>query len=97
VLGANTVTATQWFAASIKGVEYALLSLAITWLVKRGAAWKLYVIAGALVGMATYVLTSLALSLPGDPLQRALVEVSHPIGCALAVRFSSQVNARLRD
>jgi hypothetical protein len=97
VLGASTVTATQWFAASIKGVEYALLSLAITWLVKRDAAWKLYVIAGALVGMATYLLTSLALSLPGDPLQRALVEVSHPIGCALAVRFSSQVNARLRD
>ena len=73
VLGASAVTATHWFAASIKGVEYALLSLAITWLVKRDAAWKLYVIAGA------------------------LVEVSHPIGCARAVRFSSQVNARLRD
>ncbi len=97
VLGESVVTATQWFAASIKGVEYALLSLAITWLSKRDAAWKPYVIAGALVGLASYVLTALVLSQPGDPLQRALVEVSHPIGCALAVRFSSQVNARLRD
>lgn len=97
VLGESVVTATQWLAASIKGVEYALLSLAITWLSKRDAAWKPYVIAGALVGLATYALTALVTSLPGDPLQRALVEVSHPIGCALAVRFSSQVNARLRD
>jgi hypothetical protein len=46
--------------------------------------------------LATYALTSRVPSLPGDPLQRAFVEVSHPIGCALAGRFSSQVNARLR-
>jgi hypothetical protein len=94
ILGSSADATSQWSSAGIKGIEYALLSFAIAWLSKRDAHWRPYVIAGAVVGATTYALTSL-LSMPGDPLQRAVVEVAHPVGCALAVHLSSQVNARL--
>jgi len=31
----------------------------------------------------------------GDPLQRAIIEILHPIGCALATYASAHVQARL--
>jgi hypothetical protein len=96
VLGAGIVaSASQWLTAGVKGIEYALLSVAIAWLSKRDVQWQPYVLAGAVIGTAAYVLTWMLLPAPGDPLQRAVVEISHPIGCALAVHISSQVHARL--
>lgn len=89
MLGAESAAgASQWLATSaaagIKAIEYAVLSAAISWLAQRNARWQPHALAGAAVGTATYVLTSVLLSVPGDPLQRAVVEIFHPIAAGAA-------------
>jgi hypothetical protein len=95
ILGQATATPVPWLAAGIKGVEYALLGAAILWLAKRKADWKSHAFTGAAVGGITYYLVLWLLPAGGDPLQRAIIEVVHPIGCALAVHASASFNKHL--
>lgn len=88
-------SAIPWLAAGIKGAEYALLGMAILWLSKSQRGWKAHVALGAGVGLVTYALTLWLLPGAGDPVQRAIVEIVHPIGCALAVFIALQFNRRL--
>lgn len=88
-------TATPWLGAGIKGVEYALLGVAILWLVKRNASWKAYAWVGAATGAVSYGLVLWLLPAGGDAVQRAIVEIAHPVGCALAVYVTAQFNRRI--
>ncbi len=96
ILGGETASAAiPWLGAAIKGVEYALLGAAILWLAKRDYDWKPYAFLGAAVGSVSYVLVLLLLPAGGDPLQRAIIEVIHPIGCALAVHATTKFSRHL--
>lgn len=88
-------SAVPWLAAGIKGAEYALLGMAILWLSKSQRGWKAHVALGAGVGLVTYALTVWLLPAVGDPVQRAIVEIVHPVGCALAVYIALQFNRRM--
>jgi hypothetical protein len=79
-----------WLLAGLKGVEYALLGIAIAWLMRREEQWKAYAVAGALIGIAFYIVFLVLLPGAGDPLQRAIVEIVQPTGCALAVYGGSR-------
>lgn len=95
-LGSDAAAAaTQWLSAGIKGIEYALLGIAILWLARREAGWKMYAGLGAVIGAVTYALTSWWLPATGDPVQRAIVEVLHPVGCALAVYMTMRLGRHL--
>ncbi len=96
VLSNDAVTMpTPWLAAGIKSVEYALLGMAMLWLDRRRASWKSYASLGATVGIVTYGLTLWVLPADRNPLQRAITEVLHPIGCALAVYLAASFHRRL--
>jgi hypothetical protein len=96
ILGGEAASAAiPWLGAAIKGVEYALLGAAILWLAKRDYDWKPYAFLGAAVGSVSYVLVLLLLPAGGDPLQRAIIEVVHPIGCALAVHATTRFSRHL--
>ena len=98
VLSSDAVAApTPWLGAGIKSVEYALLGMAILWLDKRQASWKSYALLGATVGAFTYVLTLWALPADNNPLLRAITEITHPLGCALAVYVAASFHRRLRN
>lgn len=87
---AAAAAASPWLLAGLKGVEYALLGLAIAWLMQREAQWKMYALAGAAIGVAFYCLFLLLMPGAGDPLQRAIIEIVQPTGCALAVYGGSR-------
>lgn len=84
-----------WLLAALKGVEYALLGVAIAWLMKRDAQWKPYALIGAMIGVVFYVIFLMLLPGAGDPLQRAIIEIVQPIGCALAVYSGSRFYQRI--
>lgn len=88
--------AVQWLAAGVKGVEYALVGAAIVALVNRDAGWKPYAAAGAAIGLVTWILTGFLLPAAGNPIQRAVVEILHPVGCTLAVFASLRLGQRLQ-
>ena len=91
----SATTAIAWLGAGIKGIEYALLGAILLWLADRGAGWKLHACAGALVGLAAYALVLWWLPAGGDPVQRAIIEIVHPIGCALAVHAAATFGQHL--
>lgn len=88
-------TPVPWAPAVIKGVEYALLGMAIMWLSKREAGWKAYTLLGAVVGTVTFALTVWLLPAGGSLVQRAIVEIVHPVGCVLAVFMTMQFSRRM--
>lgn len=88
-------TAIAWLGAGIKGIEYALLGALMLWLADRDAGWKWHAFAGALVGLATYALVLWWLPAGGDAVQRAIIEIVHPIGCALAVHAATTFSHHL--
>jgi hypothetical protein len=88
--GTAGAAVSPWLLAGLKGVEYALLGLAIAWLMRREAPWKTYALAGAAIGIVFYIVFLLLLPGAGDPLQRAIVEIVQPTGCALAVYGGSR-------
>ena len=92
---ASTVTATAWVGAGIKGIEYALLGALLLWLAERDAGWKWHAAMGAAVGVASYLLVLWWLPAGGDAVQRAIIEIVHPIGCALAVHAATAFNRHL--
>lgn len=92
---ANVAAVSPWLLAGLKGVEYALLGLAIAWLMQREAQWKAYALAGAAIGTVFYAIFLVLLPGAGDPLQRAIVEIVQPTGCALAVYGGSRFYERL--
>lgn len=87
---AAAAAVSPWLLAGLKGVEYALLGLAIAWLLQRKAAWKIFAMAGAAIGVVFYVVFLVLMPGAGDPLQRAIVEIVQPTGCALAVYAGSR-------
>lgn len=93
--GAAGVAASPWLLAGLKGVEYALLGVAIAWLMQRDAHWKAYAWTGAAIGMVFCIVLLALLPGAGDPLQRAIVEIVQPTGCALAVYGGSRFYRRL--
>ncbi|MCL1634066.1 hypothetical protein M2650_05395 [Luteimonas sp. SX5] len=96
VLGSEAAGgAVPWLAAGIKGAEYALLGAAILWLAKNERGWKAHVLLGLLVGLVTYLLTLWLLPGAGNAIQRAITEIAHPVGCALAVFIALQFNRRM--
>ena len=96
LLGKESVaTPVAWLGAGIKGIEYALLGAILLWLAQRDAGWKWHAFVGALVGLVAYVLVLWWLPAAGDLLQRAIIEIVHPIGCALAVHAAAHFSRHL--
>ena len=91
----SAATPIAWLGAGIKGIEYALLGAILLWLAERDACWKWHVFVGGLVGLVSYVLVLWWLPAGGDPLQRAIIEIVHPIGCALAVHAAATFSRHL--
>lgn len=91
----SAAAVSPWLLAGLKGVEYALLGLIIAWLLQREAQWKSYALAGAAIGVAFYGIVLMLLPGAGDPLQRAIIEIVQPTGCALAVYSGSRFYERL--
>lgn len=87
---AAAAAVSPWLLAGLKGLEYALLGLVIAWLMRREAQWKAYAMAGATIGIVFYVVFVVLMPGAGDPLQRAIIEIVQPTGCALAVYGGSR-------
>jgi hypothetical protein len=88
--GTAGAAVSPWLLAGLKGVEYALLGLAVAWLMQREAHWKAYALVGAAIGVVFYIVFLVLLPGAGDPLQRAIIEIVQPTGCALAVYGGSR-------
>lgn len=91
----SATTAVAWLGAGIKGIEYALLGAMLLWLAERDAGWKWHAFFGALTGLVTYLLVLWWLPAGGDAMQRAIIEIVHPVGCALAVHAATTFSKHL--
>lgn len=95
-LAINAVS--PWTLAKMRGLEFATLGFALSWLKKSGSGWAWHMAIGAAIGMATSFALWCVHPVVGLELLPCLInEILHPSGCALALYLGGGLLARLRQ